>query len=273
MSSIKVTAMGIDPGFAKCGIGCLHRMDDGRLVPGGVRLIKTAPSKGKQFQRWRQSMDDERRMHEYYDGFCAAIEAVKPKVLGVEVYTVFDNEDVRPQVRKFLSLFSIKPGGGVPQILQEPGNLVKAFASVEFLGKFVKGLVELSKACEIRSFSQRGRGAAAKTLMVYAAACCAGYRYGIPVIGFMPVDLKKGVCGKSSATKDEVAEALKLKIPGLEAQVLEKVRAKTMWEHVYDGVGHGYLALKEYEKWTSELKPPPPPTQGLLPGFPETGQG
>lgn len=271
MSSIKATAMGIDPGFAKCGIGCIHRAGDGSLVPGGVRLIKTAPSKGKQFQRWRQSMDDERRMHEYYDGFCAAIEAVKPKVLGVEVYTVFDNEDVRPQVRKFLSLFGIKPGKDVPAVLKEPGNLVKALGEVEFLSKFVQGLVALSKACEIRSFSQRGRGAAAKTLMVYAAACCAGYRYGIPVIGFMPVDLKKGVCGKSSASKEEVAKELQLLVPGLAAQVEEKIRAKTMWEHVYDAFGHGYLALKEYEKWTSELKGTSSQQQQLLPGFPGSG--
>jgi len=259
--------MGIDPGFAKCGIGCVHRGEDGRLIPGGVRLIKTAPSKGKQFQRWRQSMDDERRMHEYYDGFCAAIEAVKPHVLGVEVYTVFDNEDVRPQVRKFLSLFSIKPGKGVPLVLQQPGNLLKALGEAQFLAKFIQGLVSLSKACEIRSFSQRGRGAAAKTLMVYAAACCAGYRYGVPVIGFMPVDLKKGVCGKSGASKEEVAAGLQYKIPGLEAQVVDKIRATTMWEHVYDAVGHGYLALMEYEKWTSELKG----TQPSLPGFPDDG--
>ena len=260
--------MGIDPGFAKCGIGALHRMSDGRLVPGGVRLVKTSPSKGKQFQRWRQSMDDERRMHIYYDAFCEAIELIKPKVLGVEVYTVYDNEDVRPQVRQFLSLFGIKPGAGVPAVLQQPGQLVKALSESQFLGKFVKGLVSLSKACEIKSFSQRGRGAAAKTLMVYAAACCAGYRYGVPVIGFMPVDLKKGVCGRSSATKGDVGEALNRMVPGLEQQVLDRVKAKTMHEHVYDAFGHGYLALKEFEKWSTELGTM---EQGSLPGFGQPG--
>jgi len=249
--NIRVTAMGIDPGFAKCGIGCLHRMDDGSVVPGGVRLVTTSPSKGKRFHKVRTSMDDERRVREYYTAFCESIELVKPKVLGVEVYTVYDNADVRPQVRKFLSMFAIKAGSSVPTSLASPGALVDVFGKAEFLKKFLKGLEELSKACEVRSFSQRGRGAAAKTLMVYSAACCAGYRYGIPVFGFMPVDLKKGVCGRSSATKDDVGRALCAKIPGLEEQVTAKVRAKTMHEHVYDGVGHAYLALQEFEKWNS----------------------
>jgi Holliday junction resolvasome RuvABC endonuclease subunit len=245
-----VTAMGIDPGWAKCGIGAIHRFPDGSLKPGGVRLVKTGPNKDKRFEKLRVSMDDERRLREYYTAFCDAIQTVKPKVIGVECYTIFENANytnLRSAAAKFLAFLGF---GGRPAPLKA-SELIDQFRNEDVFTGFLTNLLALKDAVD-KFKAVRGRGAAAKTQMVYAAALCAAYQYNVPVYVFMPVDLKKAMCKRASATKKDVEDALCGMIPGLREEVDKRIGARTMHEHVFDAVGHGYLGLQTWEKWMGD---------------------
>jgi Holliday junction resolvasome RuvABC endonuclease subunit len=249
-----LTALGVDPGWAKSGVAAVHRMPDGTLRAGGVRLLRTAPNKDKRFQRLRVSMDDERRLKEYYTGFVDAIETVKPKVIGIECYTIFESreyEKLRSSAAKFLSFLGLTGAGKAP--FSTPAEFLEMFRNEGLFTNFLGHLLDVKRAVDAFRVV-RGRGAAAKTQMVYSAALCAAYQYGIPVFVFMPVDLKKWTCGRSSATKGDVEKALCARVTGLREDVDSRIKAKTMHEHVFDATGHGVLALVEYEKWLRDSR-------------------
>ena len=235
--------LGGDPGFARTGYGAvaLHQ-PTGEYMSLGVELVKTEPNKEKRFEHLRVSADDSRRLKIYYDATCAAIEKIGPHVLGVECYTIFESREYERLRDAATTLIKY---AGIPK-----GRLDDATQLLERLGSqsVVPAIVALAKAVDDFRI-QRGRGAAAKTYGVYTAFCCAAYRYNLPVYIFMPMDLKMAACNKKSASKEEVADALALKIKGLREKVESKIRAKSMHEHVYDASGHGMLALHNYSKW------------------------
>lgn len=242
-------AMGIDPGWAKCGIGAVA-LSEGQLVSAGVRLVRTAKNKDKRFQHLRVSMDDERRHHEYYDAFCESIETLKPHVIGVEVYTIHETreyEKLRDQAARFMGFLGLG-GKSKTAAFRTPEEFRELMARADIFKKMVAHLDALNQAVDAFKVV-RGRGAAAKTYGVYTAAMCAAWRYEVPIFGFMPVDLKKGACGKAGASKKEVEDALCGRISGLRDKVDEKIKAKTMHEHVFDASGHAMLALTEYQRW------------------------
>jgi len=243
-----VMSMGVDPGFAKSGIGGVY-YSEGRLHSAGVKLIKTEKNKEKRFENLRASMDDEARFHIMYEGICESIETLRPCVIGVEVYTIFESKEyerLRDAAAGFLGLFGLVKGQGAA--FKTPVELLEALAGENMFAKFIEWLSKLSKAVDAFRV-QRGRGNAAKTFGAYVLVLAAAYRYKIPIYGFMPIDLKKAACGRASATKDDVARALSARIEGLQVKVESKVRAKLMHEHVYDASGHAMLALETYQRW------------------------
>jgi len=70
-----------------------------------------------------------------------------------------------------------------------------------------------------------------------------GLERGMVVLPFLPQDLKRAFCGKVSASKDDVIEAMSKKVKSLEAMLLQL--PKTMREHAADAAGHAYLAFEE----------------------------
>lgn len=245
-----VTALGIDPGFQRCGIGAVHRAADGQLVSAGVRYVEIKKGKGKGFEQLRVSMDDERRVHGYYDAFVSAIEAVEPKVVGVECYTVHEPVEyqyLRSSAAAFMAFLGLG-GKNARPTFATPEAFLAAFRDSEIFIQFLKLLGDLKYRVDAFKYV-RGRGAAAKTMLVYSAALCAAYRFGLPVFVFMPVDLKKAATGGVKASKEDVEAGLCQLIPGLEVKVAAKIPAKGQRNHVYDAVGHAYMALREYERW------------------------
>lgn len=249
-----IMALGVDPGWAKCGIAGVAMRPNGQLVSAGVRLIRTEKNKDKRFQHLRVSMDDERRHHEFYDAICTAIETLKPRVIGVEVYTIRESQDyekLRDQATKFLRFLGLQGGASKAAMLRTPETFMQAVQSPTMFRSFLSHLEDLTKA--VGAFKvARGRGAAAKTYGVYVATMCAAWRYNLPVFGFTPTDLKKFACGRTSASKDDVGRALSQRIEGLQEKVETTIRAKTMHEHVFDASGHGGLALLEYTRWIQD---------------------
>jgi Holliday junction resolvasome RuvABC endonuclease subunit len=241
-------ALGIDPGWAKCGISAVAR-SEGRLISAGVKLVKTGRNKDKRFEHLRVSMDDERRHREYFDAFCESIEKVQPHVIGVEVYTIHESKDyekTRNAAAAFLAFMGL--GGKAARApFSSPAELLEVMGNEDVFKQFL-GHMEAMQLAVAGFKKARGRGAAAKTYGVYTSALAAARKYKIPIYGFMPVDLKKRACRKVSASKKEVEDALGNEVEGLKDNI-DKVRAKTMHEHLYDASGHGVMALETYEHW------------------------
>ena len=252
--------LGFDPGWAKTGAGGVALLDGGSLTSTGVQLIKTAPEKAKRFERMRVSMDDNRRLIEQYDAICLIIEKIKPAVIGVETYTIFESkeyEKLRDTAAKLMEDLGIGKGE-LPKLTGKDaaerlyqllfGTLVASEVSQERAKVLLGRISTLAKAVDAFRVV-RGRGAAAKTYGIYSAVQCAARRYNIPIYTFAPIDLKKAACGQFKASKDEVAQGLCKVIGGLREMVETRIRARLMHEHVYDASGHGWLALREYTSW------------------------
>jgi Holliday junction resolvasome RuvABC endonuclease subunit len=249
MSDGFVMGLGFDPGFATTGVGAVALLPDGRHISAGVELIITEKNKDKRFEHLRVASDDVRRLLELYERACAAIERVKPKVVGVENYTIFESreyERLRDRASELMGFLGIVKGQLPPEVL-ELEKLTAVLALDGRHNEMVNKLAALGKAVDDFRI-QRGRGQAAKTYGSYTAVCCAAARYGIPVYPFMPLDLKK-FCGKNSASKEEVIASLGGRVEGLAEKVAAKIRAKSVWNHVYDATGHGMMALREYMRW------------------------
>ena len=86
-------------------------------------------------------------------------------------------------------------------------------------------------------------GAAWKTGRIEGAVQMFGLERGMLVLPFLPQDLKRGFCGKLSASKEEVLDVMSVKVENLERMV--HTFNKTLREHVSDAAGHAYLAFEE----------------------------
>ena len=91
-----------------------------------------------------------------------------------------------------------------------------------------------------------GSAAAAKTMGVYVGIQFWGWTRGMYVAPFLPNDLKKRFCGKQSASKFAVEQAICQEIYGL-AELLSSI-AKGQREHVADASGHAVLMLEDVDR-------------------------
>ena len=96
-----------------------------------------------------------------------------------------------------------------------------------------------------RVFEGRG-GNAWKTAVVFGGIIFWAHTLKLYVAPFLPTDLKKFFCNKTSASKKEVEEKLCFLVQGLK-EALEDI-PKTKREHVADAAGHAYLILEEVEQ-------------------------
>ena len=86
-------------------------------------------------------------------------------------------------------------------------------------------------------------GSAWKAARVEGAVQMFGLERGMLVLPFLPQDLKRNFCGKLSASKGEVQEAVVMKVESLDVAI-QKL-SKGMHEHAADAAGHAYLAFEE----------------------------
>lgn len=247
-----VLSLGIDPGFAMTGCSAVAMLPDGSLLSAGAAMVRTEKNKDKRFERQRVSMDDSRRFREFYDAFSAMVEKMRPHVIGVECYTIFDpkNHDLlRENVQRFMAFLGL--ARGAKPAFTSPSEFLQALAAPGMFDQFLAHLIAMSASSDAFR-AERGRGDAHKTFGVYLTVLNVAFRYNIPAYGYMPVDLKKFACGKASASKEEVIAALDVRVPNLRDKVTEKGIARGQHNHVYDATGHALLALNDFVAWQKE---------------------
>jgi Holliday junction resolvasome RuvABC endonuclease subunit len=94
-------------------------------------------------------------------------------------------------------------------------------------------------------------GTAWKAARIEGAVQMFGLERQMLVLPFLPQDLKRNFCGKLGASKQEVQDAMALKVESLEAMMLRL--PKTIREHVADAAGHAYLAFEEIYRMRSMM--------------------
>jgi Holliday junction resolvasome RuvABC endonuclease subunit len=97
-----------------------------------------------------------------------------------------------------------------------------------------------------RPFAGRGGGNAWKSAVAYGFVSSWARARGWPLFVFLPEDLKIAFTRSRSASKEEVAEAMCLKVSGLREKLERLPEVKR--EHVADAAGHAYLVLVEIAK-------------------------
>lgn len=227
--------LGIDPGWQKTGVAAVMFLGPGNLISKGVELIRTSDEKER---GERQADADFRRLWVFYDYFVDALARLKPDAVGVECYTVFDNTDIRPQARTLLAAISdniledlvVKDGDAS---VQHNVRIANIEAPMKALESWVN-----------ESSQRRGRGKAAKTLMVYTAAALACRSAGVKVYPAMAGDLKRRV-GDIRASKEDVITWVQANVAGMPEALAKKKIPRSMHEHVHDAAGHAVLALEK----------------------------
>ena len=89
-------------------------------------------------------------------------------------------------------------------------------------------------------------GSAWKAARVEGAVQFFGLDRDMIVLPFLPQDLKRGICGNVSASKQDVIDAISSKVPNLGPMIEEL--PKTIREHAADAAGHAYLAFEEIKQ-------------------------
>lgn len=100
-----------------------------------------------------------------------------------------------------------------------------------------------SLAFEVYSAYGKQGGNAWKSSRIEGGVQIFGLERGMLVLPFIPHDLKKAACGRVSASKQEVIDALGEMIVNLEALLASL--PKGVREHAADAAGYAYLAFDE----------------------------
>lgn len=214
----------------------------------GVRVVRTEPSNGKNFSKLRTSMDDARRIQIIWSHVNSVIELLKPDVIGVEAYTVYEPKEGRLLKDAAQDILERVPLAPPPSA--EGGVTTAPPVSVDI--SFTQ-LLKLREALAAQKGGP-GLGQAAKTILVYGVVLGAAYKAGVPVFVFSPSDLKTTFGGSRGASKDDVGQGLIQLVRGLDAQLAEKVPQKTLREHAQDATGHAVLALRELQQYRIDTR-------------------
>lgn len=202
-----------------------------RAIAGGV--VHTAPDKSFGRRTW----DDLRRLRELHNAITGIINEHQPAVIGFESYAVFDdknNADLQEHAKALVAMFAGTAKAGLSK-----DQLATALSGSMF-DALLKNIGALSQVVK-HVKETRGRGDAAKVLAVQGLVCGIAFQRGLSVLPFTPTDLKKRATGRSSGSKEDVAEGLRKIIMGLDA-TLEST-AQGHRNHAHDAAGHAIMAL------------------------------
>jgi Holliday junction resolvasome RuvABC endonuclease subunit len=238
--SRSVTALGLDPGLRDLGISAVERFADGSYRTRGVRVSHTEPTRDKAFSNLRSSADDQRRLRDHWSQITDAIRLIKPDVIGVENYLVFEPQDVaklRDAAGELIGLF-----GGAVAAEDLPALLLHGDLASRLLAR-------VNALREVHARNTRdavGLGQASKTIAVYGTALGAAFTAGIPVFVFEPSDRTRLVARRKGVSKEEVGAYVEAKVHGLAEYIAVNVKQKTRREHVWDATAHALLAAEQY---------------------------
>ena len=85
----------------------------------------------------------------------------------------------------------------------------------------------------------RNASAAAKMAICWGVIAALAHQHGIPVVQASPQEVKKALCGKKDASKEEVQEAVRSRYSALRSEDNDTPAAlrgipRSLWEHPFD---------------------------------------
>ena len=89
--------------------------------------------------------------------------------------------------------------------------------------------------------------AAAKMAMCWGTLATLSVLRNLPIIQASPQEIKKTLCGKNNASKDDVEEAVKKRYGGTDIDLMLKAVAPSCREHAYDSIAAVVTALEKSE--------------------------
>lgn len=120
-------------------------------------------------------------------------------------------------------------------VLAADDNFRRARAIGAALHSVLEQHQPMAIAAESMSFP-RNASVAAKMAMSWGVMASLSEQFGIPVVQASPQRIKKLLCGTSSASKEEMQDALRRRYKG-EFFPFQKAIPKGQWEHGFDAVG------------------------------------
>jgi Holliday junction resolvasome RuvABC endonuclease subunit len=129
-------------------------------------------------------------------------------------------------------------------VLASDDNQRRARELAERLDTLVHQHHVAAVCCESMSFP-RNASAAAKVAMVWGIIATLSYQGRFPVVQASPQEIKKVLCGKKDASKEEVEAVVRQRYKGIDA-MLSSV-ATSYREHAYDAAGAVITAIERSE--------------------------
>ena len=103
----------------------------------------------------------------------------------------------------------------------------------------------ISAICAESMSFPRSASAAAKMAMCWGSIATLSFERKLPVVQASPQEIKKTLCGKKDASKEEVEAAVKLRYGDFDKYLADL--AKSYREHAYDSAGAVITALEKSE--------------------------
>jgi Holliday junction resolvasome RuvABC endonuclease subunit len=239
-----VVALGIDPGFASTGISVVARFADGSYRSCGVKVSRTKKIHDRSYDRLNTTADDDsRRLREHQERIVDAIVRIKPHVIGIENYLVFE-----PKGPMLLRLASTELLG---LLGQDPTQVARCTTDEVLLAHLVNRLQAVKEALGMYVSDAAGLGNAAKTIAVFGMVHSIAHHAGVKILTFPPAALKQRFGGKRGASKEEVGQGLQQIVHDLTEKVNEAVPQKRLKEHAWDATGHAILAADLYASFAA----------------------
>lgn len=239
-------ALAFDLGLANCAAAAVQRFD-GRFSCRGVRYMPTASDP----KHPSASMDDARRLRELYAHGVEMVAAVRPDVIVMEAYTVYDTkwvDDLRVLADRLLATFGYGGKRSAPGVLRSTAAFMQAAGSVTFYAS-VLDILEGTQKTLAQAGKTRGRGAAAKVLAVQGVILSVAFQYDIPYILQTPTQIRQVLLGRPKGTKEEIAAAVRARLPDVDAACDAKMVPREKREHCLDAAAHALLGIDTFERY------------------------
>ena len=119
-------------------------------------------------------------------------------------------------------------------------NVRRAREIAAWLSRAVAELEPIAIAAEAMSFP-RSSSVAAKVAITWGIIAALAERHELAIVQATPQEVKRSLCGRKDASKDDVADALRRRWPELE--VLEDAIPRSQREHPFDALAAAAVAL------------------------------
>lgn len=236
--------LGIDLGLANPGFAAVEQTDTG-VVLRGLRYVETQ----KDAKAASVFADDARRIHEIYDQVCELMARVKPDVVAMEGYAVYDTkaqDDMRDASRRLLATLGFT-GADRRGALRSGEELGKAAASARFMADMTDSATGLWNAIQAIG-NTAGRGNAAKVLEVQGACLAVCWQTQTPHLLQTPGQIRTFLGCKPRASKLDVHAAVLARLPNLDELAAARGIPAGKREHVTDAAAHALLGLNTWHR-------------------------